>query len=113
MRSNKPEAREFQDWVTRVVLPSIRETGGYVVGQEKVGVPGEETEAEFMARAHLVAKSIMDRQGARIVALGVVEAPRTRRKSLETRTCARRRREALESVGHPWGLSGPMPVFIH
>jgi len=24
MRSDKPEAREFQDWVTRVVLPAIR-----------------------------------------------------------------------------------------
>ena len=69
LRSNRPEAREFQDWVTRVVLPSIRETGGYIVGQEKVGRAGEETEAEFMARAHLVAKGIMDRQAARIVAL--------------------------------------------
>jgi prophage antirepressor-like protein len=28
MRSDKPEAREFQDWVTREVLPSIRRTGG-------------------------------------------------------------------------------------
>lgn len=29
LRSDKPEAREFQDWVTREVLPSIRKTGGY------------------------------------------------------------------------------------
>lgn len=28
MRSDKPEARQFQDWVTREVLPSIRKTGG-------------------------------------------------------------------------------------
>jgi prophage antirepressor-like protein len=28
LRSDKPEAREFQDWVTREVLPSIRRTGG-------------------------------------------------------------------------------------
>jgi prophage antirepressor-like protein len=28
MRSDKPQAREFQDWVTREVLPSIRRTGG-------------------------------------------------------------------------------------
>jgi prophage antirepressor-like protein len=27
MRSDKPQAREFQDWVTREVLPSIRRTG--------------------------------------------------------------------------------------
>jgi prophage antirepressor-like protein len=36
MRSDKPEARLFQDWVTRIVLPSIRKNGGYVMGQEKV-----------------------------------------------------------------------------
>ena len=35
MRSDKAQARQFQDWVTRVVLPSIRKHGGYVAGQEK------------------------------------------------------------------------------
>ncbi len=29
LRSDKPEAREFQEWVTREVLPAIRRTGGY------------------------------------------------------------------------------------
>ena len=29
MRSDKPEARQLQDWVTREVLPSIRKTGSY------------------------------------------------------------------------------------
>jgi prophage antirepressor-like protein len=29
MRSDKPEARTFQDWVTREVLPAIRKDGGY------------------------------------------------------------------------------------
>lgn len=33
MRSDKPEAREFQDWVTRVVLPAIRKDGGYIAGE--------------------------------------------------------------------------------
>lgn len=36
MRSDKPEAREFQDWVTREVLPAIRKDGMYVTGEEKV-----------------------------------------------------------------------------
>lgn len=36
LRSDKPEAREFQDWVTRVVLPTIRKTGGYIMGEEKL-----------------------------------------------------------------------------
>lgn len=30
MRSDKPEACKFQDWVTREVLPAIRKTGGYL-----------------------------------------------------------------------------------
>ena len=29
IRSNKPNARKFRKWVTGVVLPSIRKTGGY------------------------------------------------------------------------------------
>lgn len=30
MRSRKPEAKEFQRWVTHEVLPQIRKTGGYI-----------------------------------------------------------------------------------
>ncbi len=33
MRSDKPEAKAFQDWVTREVLPSIRKTGSYSAGE--------------------------------------------------------------------------------
>ena len=36
MRSDKPQARAFQDWVTRDVLPAIRKDGAYVMGEEKV-----------------------------------------------------------------------------
>lgn len=39
MRSDKPNARPFQDWVTRDVLPSIRRTGSYVMGEEKLNDP--------------------------------------------------------------------------
>ncbi|MEY9198345.1 prophage antirepressor-like protein [Sinorhizobium fredii] len=39
MRSDKPEAREFQDWVTRIVLPPICRDGGYILGEEKVRLP--------------------------------------------------------------------------
>lgn len=34
--SRKPEAHEFQRWVTHEVLPSIRKHGGYMVGQERM-----------------------------------------------------------------------------
>jgi len=33
MRSSKPGAAAFQNWVTEVVLPSIRKTGAYVEAQ--------------------------------------------------------------------------------
>ncbi|MBW8318680.1 MAG: hypothetical protein K0M49_01580 [Arenimonas sp.] len=36
MRSDKPEAKDFQNWVTRVVLPAIRKDGGYIQGEEHV-----------------------------------------------------------------------------
>lgn len=46
MRSDKQEAKAFQDWVTREVLPSIRKNGGYIAGQEKVAT-GEMSPEEF------------------------------------------------------------------
>lgn len=36
MRSDKPQAKPFQDWVTKVVLPAIRKDGGYIGGEENV-----------------------------------------------------------------------------
>ena len=36
MRSDKPQAKEFQDWVTGTVLPAIRKDGAYIMGEEKV-----------------------------------------------------------------------------
>ena len=33
-QSRKPQAKPFQDWVTRVVLPAIRKDGGYIMGEE-------------------------------------------------------------------------------
>lgn len=49
MRSDKPEAKRFQDWVTREVLPAIRKDGLYVVGEEKVKT-GEETVVGIIRR---------------------------------------------------------------
>ncbi|MGX0975209.1 prophage antirepressor-like protein [Roseovarius sp. MBR-51] len=40
MRSDKAEAKAFQDWVTRDVLPAIRKDGGYIMGEEKVAPSG-------------------------------------------------------------------------
>jgi len=46
MRSDKPEAREFQNWVTKVVLPAIRKDGMYVKDEEKI-LTGELSDDEL------------------------------------------------------------------
>lgn len=38
MRSKKPQAKAFQDWVTKEVLPSIRKTGSFVTGQPSTSI---------------------------------------------------------------------------
>lgn len=45
MRSNKPQAEPFQDWVCGEVLPQIRKTGGYIP------VNAEDDEKTIMAKA--------------------------------------------------------------
>lgn len=50
MRSDKEKAKEFQDWVTRDVLPSIRKNGGYIKDQEKVA-SGEMSLQELAMRS--------------------------------------------------------------
>lgn len=49
-QSRKKEAERFQDWVFNEVLPSIRETGGYIPVKE------EETPEMIMARALRIAE---------------------------------------------------------
>lgn len=34
--SRKKEAKEFKRWITHIVIPAIRKTGSYVVGEEKM-----------------------------------------------------------------------------
>jgi prophage antirepressor-like protein len=50
MRSDKQQAKAFQDWVTREVLPAIRKDGAYVQGEEKLK-SGEMSEDEFVMKA--------------------------------------------------------------
>jgi len=60
MRSDKPKARDFQNWVTRVVLPAIRKDGGYIAGEEKVAT-GEMSEDELVLKAMTMLKAKADR----------------------------------------------------
>lgn len=64
MRSDKPQAKEakaFQDWVTRVVLPAIHKGGAYGMGEDKVAAD-ELSEDELVMRA----MSIMYRKVERL-----------------------------------------------
>lgn len=46
MRSDKPVARPFQDWVTREVLPAIRKTGEFKLAPgEVIPLPASFTDA--------------------------------------------------------------------
>lgn len=53
LRSDKPEAKKFQDCVTRDVLPAIRKDGVYVNGAEKVAT-NKDVAAHFEKRHHVV-----------------------------------------------------------
>jgi prophage antirepressor-like protein len=46
LRSRRKEAKEFKRWVTSTVLPSIRQHGGYVRGQEGLSL-------DLLASMHL------------------------------------------------------------
>ena len=60
MRSDKPEARKFQDWMTREVLPAIRKDGAYIMGEEKVRT-GEMDEDELVLRAYDLLRAKVER----------------------------------------------------
>ncbi|UWG68824.1 MAG: antirepressor protein KilAC domain [Bacteriophage sp.] len=54
MKSRKPEAKEFQRWVTHEVLPTIRKTGGYIPAT------GAESDEDILAKAVLIAQKTID-----------------------------------------------------
>lgn len=54
MRSRKPEAKEFQRWVTHEVLPQIRKTGGYIPTTDA------DDDMAILAKAVLVAQKTID-----------------------------------------------------
>ena len=62
MKSRKPEAKEFQRWVTHEVLPQIRKTGGYIPTFES------DSDEDIMARAVLVAQKTIERKNQQLQA---------------------------------------------
>ena len=55
MRSDKPQAEPFQDWVCGEVLPAIRKSGGYMVAHQ------DETPEQILARALKIADDTLKR----------------------------------------------------
>lgn len=60
MRSRKPEAKEFQRWVTHEVLPVIRKTGGYIPTSES------DSDEAIMAKALLIAQKTIERNAQQL-----------------------------------------------
>lgn len=60
LSSKLPTAKEFKRWVTSEVLPSIRQTGGYIAGQEDM------SDADLMAKALLVAQRQIEQRQQQI-----------------------------------------------
>lgn len=58
--SKLPTAKQFKRWVTSVVLPSIRKTGGYISGQEEM------SDADLIAKALMVAARQLEERERRI-----------------------------------------------
>lgn len=56
MRSQRPEAIPFQRWLAHEVVPEIRCNGGYIVTSP------EDSDADIMARALLIAQKTIDRK---------------------------------------------------
>lgn len=62
-RSRLPEAQKFESWIFDEVLPSIRETGGYIAGAQDM------TDMEIVSKAFLIAQKTIEQRDARIHAL--------------------------------------------
>lgn len=60
MRSRKPEAKEFQRWVTHEVLPQIRKTGGYIPTSDA------DDDMTILAKAVMIGKRTMEAQRQKI-----------------------------------------------
>ncbi|WP_270559111.1 phage antirepressor [Bifidobacterium pseudocatenulatum] len=60
LASRKPEAHEFQRWVTHEVLPQIRRTGGYIPATDA------DDDMTILAKAVMIGKRTMEQQQRKI-----------------------------------------------
>lgn len=62
LASRKPEAHEFQRWVTHEVLPQIRKTGGYIP------ITDADDDMTILAKAVMIGQRTMEQQQRKIAA---------------------------------------------
>ena len=107
MRSNKPLARKFQDWVTRDVLPAIRKDGAYVRGEEmlKPGVV-ETLDLDDLDALRDRIESLLQRKGAQraVVTLSTIAQGAT-----VLASCAHPQLSATQSFSRLYHRDPPIP----
>lgn len=94
LRSDKPDAKAFQDWVIRDVLPAIRKDGIYVAGKEKGTAPisalgGRQSVAVDVCKALTISNS---RRATMALDAGEMSAHRLNTQSGSPRTILSERR---------------------
>ena len=60
--SRKPQAKEFKQWLTKEVIPSIRQHGGYIYGQEKLSEKEQKMIKESITKMHQQVKKLRERR---------------------------------------------------
>lgn len=102
MKSRKPEAREFQRWVTHEVLPTIRMTGGYIPTSEP------DSDEDILAKAVLIAQKTIERKNQQLRAKDAqIKALEPKAQALDTftnvedRLLARDAAKILSNAGTP------------
>lgn len=101
LRSDKPEAKEFQRWVTHDVLPSIRRHGAYM---SEAVVERTLTDPDYLIR---LATQIKDERAARVAAERRVEAQRPKVEALDALT-GTKHLYTLTETAQLLANSGPM-----
>lgn len=62
LSSKLPSAKDFKRWVTSVILPAIRKTGGYIDGEENMN------DDQLLAQAVIVAQRKLEERTAQLAA---------------------------------------------
>lgn len=76
LRSDKPEAEPFIDWVTSKVLPALRKTGSYTCKSSKYELPQTFAEALRMLADSVEAREQLEAQNAQLTAREAENQPK-------------------------------------